>query len=70
MTDPAARVAVGIVTGLHQVREPEDGSVLAYAGPDCPGELADEIIDEAERLGVAITSDEMDDAIHEWLDLD
>jgi hypothetical protein len=44
LLDAAAAVAVGIVAGLYDVRDPEDGSVLAYAGPDAPGELADEVL--------------------------
>lgn len=70
LTDSAARVAVAVVAGLHRVSEPEDGSVLAYAGPDCPGELAHEILDEAERLGVPIPDDALDRPIRRWLDLD
>jgi hypothetical protein len=50
----AAVVATGVVAGLYLVDPPDDGSVLAYAGPDVPGELADAVLDEAERLGLSI----------------
>lgn len=50
----AAVVATGVVAGLYRVDPPEDGSVLAYAGPDVPGELADAVLNEAGRLGLDI----------------
>jgi hypothetical protein len=50
----AAVVATGVVAGLYRVDPPEEGSVLAYAGPDVPGELADAVLDEAGRLGIDI----------------
>jgi hypothetical protein len=51
---PAAAVATGVVAGVYMVDPPEEGSVLAYAGPDVPGELADAVLDEAGRLGLDI----------------
>ena len=54
LVGPAAVVATGIVAGLYMVDPPEDGSVLAYAGQDVPGELADAVLDEAGRLGLDI----------------
>jgi len=53
----AGGVATGIVAGLYDARDPEDGSVLAYAGPDSPCALADEVLREAGRLGVEIPDD-------------
>ncbi len=55
--DAAASMAVGIVAGLYRVREPEMGTVLAYAGEDAPSELAASVIDRAGRLRVAIPDD-------------
>jgi hypothetical protein len=54
LAGPAAVVATGVVAGLYMVDPPEDGSVLAYAGPDVPGELADALLDEAGHLGLVI----------------
>lgn len=54
LAGPAAVVATGVVAGLYRVDPPEEGSVLAYAGPDVPGELADAVLDEAGRLGIDI----------------
>lgn len=39
---------------MYQVRDPDDGTVVAYAGPDALSDLADEVINEAARLGVAL----------------
>jgi hypothetical protein len=66
----AGTVATGIVAGLYEVRDPEDGSVLAYAGPDSPGELADEVLREAGRLGVEIPDDAPVQWWPRWTDLD
>lgn len=54
MSGPAAVVAAGIVAGLYMVDPPDEGSVLAYAGSDVPGELADAVLGEAENLGLEI----------------
>jgi hypothetical protein len=55
--DAAAVVAIGIVAGLYQARDPEDGTVVAYAGEDSLAELADEVFNEATQLGVAIPAE-------------
>jgi hypothetical protein len=54
LAGPASVVATGIVAGLYVVDPPDEGCVLAYAGPDVPGELADAVLDEAGRLGLDI----------------
>jgi hypothetical protein len=53
----AAVVATGVVAGLYMVDPPDEGSVLACAGLDVPGELADAVLDEAVRLGLDIDPD-------------
>lgn len=45
------------MTGLYQCREPEDGTVVAYAGPDSLAELAEEVMNEASKLGVVLSPD-------------
>lgn len=67
--DGAAVVTVGIVAGLHDVGEPEGATVLGYAGPDTPGELAGEVLTEAERLGLEVPDDAHDRYWPEWTDL-
>lgn len=52
--DAAATVAVGLVAGLYQVRAPEPGSVLAYAGADATSMLATDVLDRAEVPGLVI----------------
>jgi hypothetical protein len=64
--DAAADVAAGIVAGLYRCREPEDGTVVAYAGPDSLSELADEVINEANRLGLVLTPDIAERLWHYW----
>jgi hypothetical protein len=53
-------VTAGIVAGLYRCREPEDGTVVAYAGPDSLSELAAEVINEANRLGLVLSPDVAD----------
>jgi hypothetical protein len=62
-------VAAGILAGLYAVRDPEGGSVLAYAGPDAPRELADEVLREADRLGLEIPEGAPERWWPEWTDL-
>lgn len=55
--DAAVDVAAGIVAGLYRCREPEDGTIVAYAGPDLLSELADQVMNDANRLGVVLSPD-------------
>ena len=70
LADAAAALAVGIVAGLYRLREPQDGTVLAYAGPDAPSEFASEIIREADRLGVALPTEGSSRYWPHWSELD
>ncbi|MGQ0433136.1 MAG: hypothetical protein ACT452_12100 [Microthrixaceae bacterium] len=65
----AAVVATGVVAGLYQAREPEDGTVVAYARPDALSELADEVVNESARLAVALPPEAADHYWPEWSEL-
>lgn len=67
--DAAAMLAVGIVAGLYRMREPEMGTVLAYAGEDVPYELARDVLDLATKLGVEIPPESADGHWPDWTDL-
>lgn len=69
LLDGAASVAIGLVAGLHLVREPEMGTVLAYAGEDAPCELARDALDLAAKLGVEIPEGAANDHWPDWADL-
>ncbi|MDP8975649.1 MAG: hypothetical protein M3N28_04650 [Actinomycetota bacterium] len=47
VNDAAKRQLVGLLEGLYRGRNPDAGSVLAYAGPDLPHEHATWLIDSA-----------------------
>ena len=64
--DAAVDVAAGIVAGLYRCREPEDGTVISYAGPDSLSELADQVVDEANKLGVELSPDVADQFWPDW----
>lgn len=70
LTGAAAALSVGIVAGLYRLREPDDGTVVAYAGPDAPGDFASEVIAETNRLGVVLPDDISNRYWPDWLDLD
>lgn len=55
--EAATTLAVGIVAGLYRVREPDKGMVMAYAGEETSAELASDVVELAERLGVTIPGD-------------
>jgi hypothetical protein len=69
LLDAAANVAIGIVAGLHAGREPEMGTVMAYAGEDAPVELASGLLGLAADLGVPIPEDAAGDHWPDWIAL-
>jgi hypothetical protein len=66
LTDEAARTLLGLVDGLHRCLDAPDGSVLAYAGPDTPLELAAWEVDRARRDGVEPDADELETRCPSW----
>jgi len=69
LLDAVANLAVGIVAALYRARDPEIGTVLAYAGEDTPVDLASEILDRAARLGVTVPDDAPGSHWPRWSDL-
>lgn len=69
LTGAATDVAVGVVAGLYRVREPEMGSVLAYAGGDTPDELASGVMSLAAKLELTIPNDAAMACWPNWADL-
>lgn len=65
----ASSMAVGIVAGLYLVREPEMGTVLAYAGEDTPGQLADDVLGLAAELEVEIAPEAAEEHWPDWCEL-
>jgi hypothetical protein len=68
-SEAASSVAAGIVAGLYLVRDPEAGTVLAYAGEDTPGQLADDVLSLAAGLGVEIPADAAEEHWPDWCEL-
>jgi len=70
MVAAAASVALGILAGLFQCRDPEDGTVLAYAGgSDAVRETADWVAAEARKHGLELSPDDLDEVCPDWLPL-
>jgi len=67
--DAATAVAVGIAAGLYRVREPEVGTVLAYAGDDAIPALAASVLHLAGTLGVVLPGDAPGGHWPSWTDL-
>lgn len=59
-TEAAIAITTGIVAGIYDARDPADGTVISYAGPDAPVELAIEVLAEAANLGLHLTADSGD----------
>lgn len=57
LTEAAIALTTGVVAGLYDGQAPADGTVLSYAGPDAPVELATEALAEAANLGVHLPAD-------------
>lgn len=66
LADAAAAIAAGIVAGLYQLRDPQDGTVVGYAGSDALSDLAGEVISEATRLGLVLPEEAADRYWAEW----
>lgn len=66
MHDAAAQLAVRLLAGLYECRDAPDGSVLAYAGPDTPGELAAWVMREAAEAQVDLPAAAVEAACPDW----
>lgn len=62
MRGAASRIALGVLAGLDRCQDAVDGSVLAYAGPDTPAELADWVVSKAREAGLDLTPQELEAA--------
>ncbi len=55
--EAATTLAVGIVAGLYRTRDPDMGTVMAYAGEETTAELTGGLVELAGRLSVTIPDD-------------
>lgn len=69
LLEAAANLAVGIVAGVYWARDPDEGTVSVYAGEDTPTDLAEELLDRAAKLGVALPDDAAESHWPRWCDL-
>jgi len=67
--EAATTLVVGIVAGIYRVREPDMGTVVAYAGEETTAELAGGVVELADRLGVIIPDDAGVAHWPAWIDL-
>ena len=66
MHEAAAKLALGVLTGLYRCRDPRDGTVLAYAGTDTPEELAAWVVDETAKAQVELAPADVASACPDW----
>lgn len=66
LPDVARTILLGIVAGLHRCRDARDGTVLAYAGPDTPGEHATWLVRQALDAGIDLDADEVESRCPGW----
>jgi hypothetical protein len=66
MREAAAKLALGVLTGLYRCRDPSDGTVLAYAGTDTPEELAAWVVDETAKAQVEMAPADVASACPDW----
>ena len=62
LPEAAAALATGIIAGLYRHREPAEGTVVAYAGPEAIDSLVDEVRTTIETLQL----ERPDDAQHRY----
>jgi hypothetical protein len=66
MHEAAAKLALGVLTGLYRCRGPRDGTVLAYAGTDTPEELAAWVVSDAAKAGLDLSPADVAAACPGW----
>ncbi len=66
LPDVAGTILVGIVAGLHRCCDAADGTVLAYAGPDTPGEHAAWLVHQALEAGIDLDPEEVESRCPDW----
>jgi hypothetical protein len=57
LPEAAAALATGIIAGLYRHRKPDEGTVVAYAGPDAIDSLVDEVRAMIEDLQLELADD-------------
>ena len=62
----ARTILAGIVAGLYRCHDARDGTVLAYAGPDTPGEHAAWLVRQALDAGIDLDPDEVESRCPDW----
>lgn len=71
MTEAAADVALGILAGLYECRDAEDGTVLGWApAADATHELAAWVAQEARKVGVHLSTEAVEEACGDWAPFD
>jgi hypothetical protein len=69
MEDAAVQLCLGILAALYCCRDAADGSVLAYAGPDTPSELASWVAQEGQKAGIRLSPAAVEQACPDWAPL-
>jgi hypothetical protein len=57
LPEAAAALATGIIAGLYRQRKPDEGTVVAYAGPDAIDSLVDVVRAMIEDLQLELADD-------------
>lgn len=63
---PARQTLLGLLVGLHRCRSPREGTVLAHAGAEVPGDHAAWILAQAGRAGLELDPGELEDLCPGW----
>lgn len=66
LVEVSRTILVGIVAGLYRCRDARNGTVLAYAGPDTPGEHAAWLVRQALDTGIDLDADEVESRCPAW----
>jgi hypothetical protein len=70
LDEAAAKLALGVLTGLYRCRDARDGTVLAYAGTETPEELAPWVVTETAQAQVVLPTADLAAACPGWEPLD
>lgn len=66
LPEAAAALATGLIAGLYRHREPDEGTVIGYAGPDAIDSLTDEVNAVIDDLQLELPDDAGGQYWPEW----
>jgi hypothetical protein len=69
LMEAASEIGIGLLEGLSACRNPDDGSVLGYAGPETAEQLAAVAAEVMHKVGIRLPLDWFDNLPGDWSEM-